>query len=48
MKVWMSPSSTPDGIARFVAGAKVFDHVIGMQDVGADLVAPPGGHVLAL
>ena len=35
------------GVACLEAGAVVFHHLIRVQDVGADLVAPFGGHVLA-
>ena len=30
-----------------MASAQVFDHVIGLQDVGTDLIAPAGFHVFA-
>src|SRR6266542_2405872 len=35
------------GVARLEAGAVVLHHLIRVQDVGADLVAPFGGDVLA-
>ena len=35
-----SPSSTPDGVGGLHAGAQVLHHLIGLQHVGADLVAP--------
>ena len=36
------------GVARLVAGPEVLDHLVGMEDVAPDLVAPAGLDVLAL
>jgi hypothetical protein len=35
-------------VACFIVSAMVFDHLVGMQDVGTDLVAPSSIHVHAL
>ena len=40
MKRSMSPSSTADGIGALDPGAQVLHQLIGLQHVGADLVAP--------
>ena len=40
MKSSRSPSSTATGLVLVNAGPQVLDQLIGLEDVGADLVAP--------
>ena len=48
MNASRSPSRTAPGVAGLVAGPQVLDHLVRVQDVAPDLVAPAGLDVLAL
>ena len=48
MNASRSPSRTAAGVAGLVAGAQVLDHLVRVQHVAPDLVAPAGLDVLAL
>ena len=48
MNASRSPSRTAAGVAGLVRGAQVLDHLVGVQHVAPDLVAPAGLDVLAL
>ncbi len=48
MKASRSPSITAGDVARLLAGAVVLDHLVGLEDVAADLVAPGDVALLAV